>query len=149
MDYNKENMAKAVGRSLPISTKQAIEICDFIRHKSVTNAKAILNDVLNEKKAIQFKRFNADMGHKKGIGPGRYPKKTSKEILRLLETAEANAQFKGLNTTNMVIKQLIANKAGKQWHFGRKRRRKMKRTHIEVIVEEKAKETKDKGKEKK
>lgn len=142
-------MAKAVGRSLPISTKQAIEICDFIRYESVSNAKDILNNVVNEKKIVPFKRFNADVGHKRKTGPGRYPKKASKEIIKLLETVEANAQFKGLNTTNLVIKHLCANKARKQWHFGRKRRRRMKRTNVEVIVEEKAKEKKDKGKEKK
>ena len=101
-------------------------------------------EVSNKKKPIPFIRFNKNIGHKKGMGSGRYPIKSSEKILKLLESAEANAQFKGLNTADLVIKHICANKAANAWHFGRKRRRKAKRTSIEVIVQEerKDKETK-------
>lgn len=138
---SKENTAKVEGRLLPISTKQAIEICNFIRGKEVDNAKKILERVIKKEVAIPFKRFNMDMGHKRKIGPGRYPKKASGEIIGLLESVNSNAQFKGLSTSNLIIKKICANKASSSWHFGRKRRRKMKRTNIEIVVEEgKAKE---------
>ena len=110
-DYNKENMARAIGVSLPISSKQSIEICNFIREKDVNFAKKFLDEVIKDKKAVPFKRFNADVGHKKGMAAGRYPKKASMEFLSLLNQVEANAQFKGLNTANLIIAHINSNKA--------------------------------------
>lgn len=133
-----EHTATAVGRTLPISTKQSIEICSFIRNKSLQKAKALLNEVAAKKTAVPFKRFKA-VGHRKGkLAAGRYPIKASKEILKLLESVEANAQFKGLSTANLVINHICAHKASRPWHYGRQRRRKMKRTNIEIIVKEQA-----------
>jgi len=137
--FNKEHMARAMGRGLPISLKKTVETCNFIRGKSVNEAKEVLKQVSEKKIAIPFKRFNEDMGHKKKIGPGRFPIKVSNALIKLLETAEANAQFKGLNTSNLTITHICSHKGGKSWHFGRKRRREMKRTHVEVVVEERAK----------
>ena len=152
---DENEIAKASATSLPISTKQSIEVCNVLRNKKLEKAKAILERVLEKKEAIPFKRFGSDTGHKKGaIGAGRYPQKTTKEILKLLNSVEANAQVKGLNSDDLKIIQLIANKASAPWRFGRKRRRKAKRTHIEIIVksEEKTKlkqkvETKEETKE--
>ena len=56
--------------------------------------------------------------------------------------------MKGLNTSELVLKYLIPNKASRGYHFGRQRGIKYKSTHLEVIVEEikkvekKAKESK-------
>lgn len=133
---SEENAARVYGKLLPISTKQAIEICNFIRGRKVEDAKRLLDKVLKGETAVPFKRYNKGIGHKRKIGAGRYPKKASREIIRLLESANANAQFTGLNTSNLTIKKICANKASASWHFGRKRRRKMKRTDIEVVVEE-------------
>lgn len=143
----KENSAKALGRNLQISTKQSIEICNFIRGKSVKKAKEMLQKVSEKKMAVPFKRFNMDMGHKTGIGPGRYPHNASLEILYVIEQAEANAQFKGINTSNLVLSHISANNGTNSWRHGR-RRVKSKRTNIAVMVEEKAPEEK-KVKEKK
>ncbi len=138
-NYNQEHMARAIGMALPVSFKQSVEICRFIENKDVNKAKKLLQEVIDKKSAIPFKRFNFDLGHKKGVGPARYPEKASKEIIKLIENVEANAQFKGINTSNLVIAHISAHKAGKAWHFGRKTRRRMKRTNIEIIVEEKVK----------
>ncbi|MBS3122735.1 50S ribosomal protein L22 [Candidatus Woesearchaeota archaeon] len=148
--YNQELMARAVGNSLPISVKESAEICTFIRHKPVERAKKMLNDVIDEKMAVPYRRFNMHVAHKTKIGPGRYPKSASTEILSVIKSAEANAQFKGLNPGNMVIRHICAHKASTPYHFGRHRGRKMKRTHIEVVLEEtKKKDTKEtKSKEK-
>ena len=143
-NYKPEHMARARGVSLPISFKQSIEICNFIRGRKVKDAKNALTEVINKKKAMPFTRFEHNLGHKKKIGAGRYPIKSSKEILRLMESAEANAQFKGLNTADLEIAHICANKASKVWHFGRKRRRKAKRTNIEIIVQEEKKKQSEK-----
>lgn len=136
-DYNKEHMARVIGRALPISTKQCIEICNFIRYKDLGKVKDTLNKITEKKVAVPFKRFRG-IGHKRKIGPGRFPIKASKEILKLSESVEANAQFKGLDTSSLFIKHIKADKASKTWHYGRKRR-KMKRTTVEIIVEERKK----------
>ena len=136
-------MARAIGTALPISFKQSVEICSFIKNRSVNDAKKILQNVAEKKTAIPFKRYNWDLGHKRKIGPGSYPEKASKEFIMLIESAESNAQFKGLNTSNLAIAHISAHKAGKAWHFGRKSRRKMKRTNIEIVVEERKKEEKE------
>lgn len=131
-------MARAIGIDLPISLKQSVEICSYIKDKNVRETKKILHNVIEGKAAIPFKKYNRDLGHKTKIGPARYPQKASMQILKLIEAVEANAQFKGLNTSNLVITHISSHKSGKAWHFGRKQRRKMKRTSIEVVVEEKA-----------
>ncbi|MBC8444141.1 50S ribosomal protein L22 [Candidatus Woesearchaeota archaeon] len=156
-----ENTAKASALDLHISTKHSIEICNHIRKKSLEKAKAVLQRVLTQKEAIPFKRFNNDIGHKPGkIAAGRYPFNASKAILTLLNDVEANAQTKGLSISDLKITKLCANKASTPWRHGRKRRRKSKRTHLEIIVKsdeiiqepkenkkEKQKETKQKPEE--
>ncbi len=147
-NYNPEHMARAVGMALPISFKQSVEICNFIENRKVSDVKKILQAVIDKKEAVPFKRYNWDLGHKKGIGPGRYPEKASMQLIQLIESAESNAQFKGLNTSSLVISHISAHKAGKAWHYGRQSRRQMKRTNVEIIVEEKAKNTDDSKKQK-
>lgn len=141
-----EKKATAYGRSLPISTKQSVEVCNAIRGRRLEAVKRILNDAIEMKIPIAFKRYNDNVGHRKGnMGPGRYPKKACSEILSLVESAEANAQVKGLNASNLVLRMISASKASMQYHSGR-RRRKMKRTNIRIEVEEKeASEKKEKN----
>ena len=145
-EYNKENMARTYGRALPISFKQSVEICNFIRNKKVKYVKDVLNKVINQEQVIPFRRFNTNMGHKKKIMAGRYPKKASMEILKLINGVEANAQFKGMNTANLAITHINANKASKVMHFGRRRSRWAKRTNVEIVIQEAAE--KKTGKEK-
>jgi large subunit ribosomal protein L22 len=137
-----DNMTKALGRDLSISTKQSVEICKNIRGKSVEQAKKLLERVIVKETPIRMRRYIKDTAHKKGIGPGKYPVKAAKEILRLLKIAESNAQNKGLSTNEMVITHISANKASRPWHFGRQRRRKNKRTHVEVVLFERKKQEK-------
>lgn len=141
---NNDNTAKAVGREFPISTKQSIEICNFIRNLNVEKAKIILNKVIKMEQAVPVKRFTGGVGHKKSIGPGRYPIKACGEILKLLEGAVTNAQFKGLNATSLVIVHISAQKGAKRWHYGRQRRRQSKRTSIEIVLEETEKKKEEK-----
>ncbi len=141
---SEEHIAKVNGKDLPISTKNSIEVCNFIRNKTVADSKRILQGVLEEKRAIPAKRFNKDRGHKRGrIAAGIYPKNVCRQIMMLLESAEANAQNKGLNVDNLIIKSITVNKASAPWRYGRFRRRKTKRTHISVVVEEVEKKPKE------
>ena len=132
-----EDMARAYGRNLDISTKAAINVCTALRGKDAQTAIAYLGRVMAEKQAVPFKRFTDGVGHRKGkMASGRYPFKASKAIKELIESAVANAANKGL-AEDLKIVHLCAHKAATPFHQGRQRRRAMKRTHIEVVLQEK------------
>lgn len=142
-----EHRARAVGLLMPISTKQSIEICSLIRRKNLQKAKKILNEAKDMKKPIPYTRFTEGAGHKHGIGPGKYPVKACREILNLVNLVEANAQHKGLDTSSLEIIHICAKKGPKSWHYGRQSRIAMKRTHVEIVVEEKEVKRKETKKE--
>ncbi len=131
------SIAKASSFGLPISAKFSYEILNFIKHKELAKAKGILHEVISMKKAIPFKRYNRDLGHKPGIGPGRYPIKAIESILSVLDSAEANAENLGLDVKNLYIYGASASLGSRPWHGGRKRRRQMKRTNLTIMVKEK------------
>lgn len=130
-----ENVAKAILRDAPISTKHSIEICSKIRNKKLEKVKKILELVITKEKPIKYTRFTEGAGHKTGIGPGKFPVKAAQEILKIIKSAESNALDKGLSK-NLKIAYILANQASRPWHYGRQRRIKMKRTHIEVVLSE-------------
>ena len=135
--FNNETMARAMGRDLPISTKVAIEICNALRGKSKAAAKQFMQDVLDMKRPVPYKRFMNGVGHRRGAcASGRYPQKASANILNLIESAEKNAQQKGINTSQLKIIHLCANRASSPMHSGRIRGISMKRTHVEIVVAE-------------
>jgi len=132
-----EDMARAYGRDLDISTKAAINICAALRGKDAQTAIAYLGRVMIEKQAVPFKRFTDGVGHRKGkMASGRYPFKASKAIKKVIESAVLNAANKGL-AEELKIVHICAHKAATPFHQGRQRRRAMKRTHIEVVLQEK------------
>ena len=135
-----------MGRSLPISFKQAVEISHTLRGKPVKKAKEFLQRVLDMKEPVMMFRFNHNIGHRKGFGgPGRYPLKTSGHILTLVESAESNATAKGLSADKLYIKNMLAQK-GQATMRGGRHRGKAKRTHVEVVVQEAAAEKSEKKK---
>ena len=135
--FNKELMARAIGRDVPISTKQAIEIANHLRHRKLVQAKNLLKMVVQKKHAVPFKRFTNGLGHKPGkIASGRYPIKAAGVFLKLMESVEANAQTKGLNTGELEIIHICAHKAHSPVHYGRHSGREFKRSHVEVVVQE-------------
>lgn len=132
-----EHTAKVVGRNLPFSTKHAIEISKFIRGRSVKESKALLEKVLVKEVAVPFRRFNRDVGHKRGrIAAGRFPYKASRYFISLLNSLEANATNKGLDAESLYVKTVISNRASRPFKYGRFLRRRTKRTHVEMIAEE-------------
>ena len=132
---NSGHVAVARALNLPISTKHCVEICRSLRFKDVSYAKKFLEEVSVLQRAVPYKKFLQDTGHKAGMSSGRYPQKAAKEILRLLKSVEANAQAKGLDTSNLKIIKLLANKAPIPFSGGR-HRTGTKRTHVEVEVRE-------------
>lgn len=138
------NSAKAYGRNLSISTKHSVEICNNLRGKPLQKAKNLLEKAIDLEVPIKMTRYIRDTPHKKGTGSARFPVLASKGILEILKSAESNAQNLGLNTNDLVISHISAHKASTPWHYGRQRRRKMKRTHIQVELQELKKKKEDK-----
>jgi ribosomal protein L22 len=49
-----------------------------------------------------------------GVTRARWPVKSAEHILGLLKNAEANADVKGLDTSNLIVKHIQVNQAPKQ-----------------------------------
>ena len=143
-------MAKAVGVDLSISQKNAIEIANKIRGKNVENAKKILDDSIQHKRAIPVKRFNWGAGHRSGMGPAKFYDNAATQIRGLLNSAIANAQSKGLASGKLEIVHISAQHGSNIPRRGRHSRRKMKRAHVEIVLrEELTKKSVDKSESKK
>lgn len=105
--------SRAMAYEIHISPKHAVEICREIRKKKVVDAKQYLQDVIDIRRPVPFKRYKRDVGHRRnleGWDAGRYPKKAATEILRLIRDAESNAEYKGLDPERMRIVHAAAHK---------------------------------------
>jgi len=133
-DYG-ANMARAIGRDLTISSRQSLEVANMIRGMKVQNAIKNLEDVTKMIRPVKYRVRNS-APHKSGYGPAKYPISCATQIIKILKQVQANAQVKGLNTSNLEIIAIITNKASTPYRYGRKRRIKAKSTHVEIIVAE-------------
>ncbi len=116
------NVARARGIEIPISPKKAYELLNAIRGLPVARAKTILEGVRDLKHPVPFRRYNQETAHKRGIGPGRYPKKVAVHVLKVLENAESNAEYEGLDADRLFVK--VASSAR-----GQIRKAQMPRAH--------------------
>ncbi|MDP3918916.1 MAG: 50S ribosomal protein L22 [Nanoarchaeota archaeon] len=131
-----EHTSKASGANLAVSKKFSVVVAKFIRGRKLDKAKSLMESVLTKTVAVPFKKHNRDLGHKRGIGPGRYPIKVVEVMLSLLKSAEMNASNKGLDVDALFVKSIIVNKGTSTMKGGRHRGRAAKRTHINLILEE-------------
>ena len=134
----------ASGREMNISPKHAREICTAIKGMLVDRAKTYLEEVIDMKRSVPFRRYNRKVGHRsdqKGWDAGRYPVKAAQEILDLLDSLEKNATNKGLEVDRLLLVHAASQR-------GRKTKRVFSRaqgstspkvntlTHVELAAEE-------------
>ena len=105
-----DTSARAIGKEMPISPKFTREICGLIRGMKVPTAIKTLEGVIALETPVPLKRYNKRVSHKQGVGPGRYPKKAAAAVLGVIKSAVANAEYKGLNTDDMVIRTISASR---------------------------------------
>lgn len=122
LELNPKKSAKAYGRALNISTKHSVIMCRAISGMNIVKAKRLLQDMADGKRDLD----------------GKYYTNVTKEMLSLVKAAEANAEFKGLDTSRLII---FAS-AHKGFTFYRPRRTKMKRmqkkiTNVQIVVQQK------------
>ena len=142
---NPEKTAKASGRELKISHKAAREVCKAIKGMMLNDAKQYLRDVTAKKKAIPYTRYNKKLPHRHGLiktFAGRYPIKASQQILDVLESAQSNAENKGLDVDRLRIIHAAAYQGIKLKRYkpraqGRASPKHDTTTHVEIVLDEK------------
>ena len=141
IEKDPDKSAKAYGRELQCSPRHSQNIARTLRGMKVLDAKNLLEDVIALKHPIEFKTRKRKMGHKKGMGAGAYPEKASRYILQVINDAENNAEYKGLDPENMVISHISAYKGREIKGMmpraqGRATDKNEQTTNLEVIIEE-------------
>ena len=97
------SVARARGIELRISPKKTYEVLNAIRGLPLEKARTILEEAAEGTHAIPFRRYNQETAHHTGTGPGRFPKKVAKSLLQVLENAESNAEYEGMDTDALYI----------------------------------------------
>ncbi|MEM2512244.1 MAG: 50S ribosomal protein L22, partial [Ignisphaera sp.] len=108
LNIDENKMARAVIRDVPISFKEAYEVCKVLRGMKLNEAKDLLRRVIEFKEPIPYVRYKLSIGHKRAVADrwnkwktpiGRYPVKVCTYLLKLLENVENNATVKGLDVS--------------------------------------------------
>jgi len=114
---------------------------------SLKKAKKYLNDVLVHQRGIPFRRFNGGVGRSPQGNEFkwtqvRWPRKSVKLILGLLQNAEANAEIKNLDIDSLHVSHVQVNRAPKMRRrtyraHGRINPYMSSPCHVELILTEK------------
>merc|ERR1712113_837792 len=141
--------ASACGSDLRVHFKNTREAAKALKGKTILNARKYLQDVISHKRCVVFSRFNGCIGRtaqaKLEGSPNaraRWPKKSCESILSLINNAESNAKFRGLNVNKLYIRHILVNKAMRslrrsyRYSFGGRFPRANNPCHIEIILEE-------------
>ena len=140
-DLDPDKTAKAYGYELHCSKKDSMNLAYAIKGMKVEDGKKLLQEIADMKKPLPAVFHNKKRSHQKGIGPGSYPKKAAKYMLKILENAENNAEYKGFDPENMRIAHISSYggrivKGVMPRAQGRATDKNTKTTNIEIILEE-------------
>ncbi len=140
-DYDSKKHVRASIREKGISHKHAREIVVFIDGMKVEKAREYLETVIIKKHAIPFRRYNKHVGHRADshIMAGRYPQKAATEIIKLLDSLESNAGYKGMDLERLKIVSVTVHKGVCIKRFipramGRATPKNNILTHVEVVA---------------
>jgi large subunit ribosomal protein L22 len=136
-----ERAARAYGRELRSSWKNAINITRAIKGMKVRKAETYLEEVISLKRPVPFTVRNRKVAHKPGIGPGRFPVKSAERTLHVLRNAINNAEYQNLDPETMVIVHSQAYKGRTLPGFmpramGRATAKNEETCNIEIIIQE-------------
>lgn len=141
--FDSTKHVRASVREKDISHKHAREVAKMMKGMSIEKARDYLQDVINKKRAVPFRRFNNEVGHRSdpGVMSGRYPQKTAKEFIKVLDNLEANAEYKGMDLDRLKIISANTHRGVIVKRFipramGRATPKNNTLTHIELVAQE-------------
>ncbi len=142
-NYDTTKHVRASTREKNMSHKHAREIAHRIKDMRVEKARDFLQRVTRMQSAVPMKRFKNQVGHKSdpGLMAGRYPQKTAKEFLKLLDNLESNAEYKGMDLDRLKIVNATTHKGVLVKRFipramGRATPKNNVLTHAEIVAME-------------
>ncbi len=142
-NYDQTRHVRAALREKTISHKHAREIAVAIKGMSIEKARNYLQAVVNLERAVPFRRYHNEVGHKSdtGVMSGRYPKKAATEFSRLLDNLESNAEYRGMDLDRLKIINATVHKGRKIQRFtpraqGRATPKVDILTHVELVAQE-------------
>lgn len=115
---NPEKTCKTVGKDLRTHFKNMFHVGRAIKGMLLNKAIAYLHEVLEHKKCIPFSRYDHSVGRTGqalmfGLTKGRWPEKSVKICLGLLQNAKSNAEVRKLDIEKLAIKNVCVNRAMK------------------------------------
>merc|ERR1711972_263048 len=146
---NSTKSCKARGSDLRVHFKNTRESAMALKKMDLSRAKEYLENVINHKEAIAFRRFCGGVGRTAQAknagstnGQARWPKKSCEFLLNLLKNAESNAEVKGLDVETLTVSHIQVNKAQAQRRrtyraHGRINPYMSSPCHIEIVLSEK------------
>ena len=141
INVDPEKSAKAFGYELDCSPKDSINLAHALKGMKSEEAKKYLENIIEKKQALPAVVHNGKLAHQKGTGPGSFPQKAARYMLKMIENAENNAEYKGYTVENMKITHISAYK-GRMIKgimpraHGRATNKNKMTTNIEIILEE-------------
>merc|ERR1711915_902221 len=138
--------AKARGAHIRTSFKNTRETAQAINGWTLTRSLKFLENVVAHKEAVPMRRYAGSTGRTAqgkqfGVSKARWPKKSAEILIGLLKNAESNADAKGLDTSNLIVKHIQVNQSPKQRRrtyraHGRINPYMSNPSHIELILTE-------------
>jgi large subunit ribosomal protein L22 len=147
--FDKTKHVRSALREKDISHKHAREVALAIRGKSIEDAREFLENVIARQIAVPYRRYNNEVAHRSniqdGFSAGRFPKKTSKEFLKLLDNLESNGEYIGMDLDRLKIVSAVVHKGTKLERFtpramGRSSPKIDTLVHVELVAQEVASE---------
>jgi large subunit ribosomal protein L22 len=142
-NYDATRHVRASLREKDISHKHAREVAVAVKGLSIEKARDFLQAVINKERAVAFRRFKNQVGHKSdpGMMSGRYPQKTAKEFIKVLDNLESNAEYKGMDLDRLKIINATVHKGVIIKRFtpramGRATAKNDVLTHVELVAQE-------------
>lgn len=142
-NYDRTRHVRASLREKTISHKHAREIAVKIKGMSIETARDYLQDVIRLKRAVPFRRYHNEVGHKSdtGVMSGRYPQKAATEFVKLIDNLESNAEYRGMDLDRLKIINATVHKGRKLQRFtpramGRASPKVDILTHVELVAQE-------------
>jgi len=144
-NFDKTRHVRSAIREKDISHKHAREVALAIKGLQIEKAREFLENVISKKIAVPYRRYNNEVAHRSnirdGFSAGRYPQKTAKEFLKLIDNLESNAEYKGMDLDRLKIVSAVVHKGTKLERFtpramGRASPKFDTLVHVELVAQE-------------